>query len=279
MVDPSFTELVRQFVYDRFALEPVAATVAGMHDHDHTLGDLTADGFAARNAFTTDWLARFEQVTEGLSQSQDVDRELLLSDLRGERAMFALQRWRRYPGLYSDLITRGAYYALLRQYGTIEERLALRGVAARGPRAEGQGHVRDRPRRVRGTAEGEGAAAVRRAHAPRVRRGALRRDRVQDRRGREGAGRRRLARQRRAVAQGPSRGGRAGARLSQRDGALARRGAGRAARDDPVRRGPRRRDHARLPAHHLSLRRVRRRAAVRGVAHRSLLGDAPGRGR
>ncbi len=125
MVDPSFTELVRQFVYDRFALEPVAATVAGMHDHDHTLGDLTADGFAARNAFTTDWLARFEGVTEGLSQGQDVDRELILSDLRGERAMLAFQRWRRYPGLYSDLITRGAYYALLRQYGTLEERLAL----------------------------------------------------------------------------------------------------------------------------------------------------------
>jgi uncharacterized protein (DUF885 family) len=116
---------VRQFVYDRFALEPVAATVAGMHEHDNTLGDLTAGGFAARNAFTTDWIARFEEVTEGLSTTQDVDRELILSDLRGERAMLSFQRWRRYPGIYSDLITRGAYYALLRQYGTLEERLAL----------------------------------------------------------------------------------------------------------------------------------------------------------
>ena len=44
----SFIELVRQFVYDRFALEPVAATVAGVHQHDHELGDFTADGFARR---------------------------------------------------------------------------------------------------------------------------------------------------------------------------------------------------------------------------------------
>jgi uncharacterized protein (DUF885 family) len=124
MAYSSFTELVRQFVYDRFALEPVAATIAGVHQYDHTLGDLTADGFAARKAFTLDWIARFEEEHETLSSSQEVDRDLILSDLRGERALHGFERWRRLPGLYSDLITRGAYYALLRQGSPIEERLA-----------------------------------------------------------------------------------------------------------------------------------------------------------
>src|SRR5712664_4989465 len=105
MVDPSFTELVRQFVYDRFALEPVAATVAGIHQHDHELGDLTAKGFAERRAFSEEWLGRFEGIDEVLAPAQDVDRELLLAELRGERALHSFERWRRQPGLYSDLIT------------------------------------------------------------------------------------------------------------------------------------------------------------------------------
>src|SRR5919201_3491767 len=121
----SFIELVRQFVYDRFALEPVAATVAGVHQHDHELGDFTADGFARRRAFIEEWLARFEGVDEARSPAQYIDRELILSELRGERALFPFERWRRQPGLYSDVITRGAYYALLRAQAPVEERLAM----------------------------------------------------------------------------------------------------------------------------------------------------------
>src|SRR5258705_10753148 len=113
MAYSSFTELVRQFVYDRFALEPVAATIAGVHQYDHTLGDLTADGFAARQSFTLDWIARFEEEHETLSASQEIDRDLILSDLRGERAMQGFDRWRRLPGLYSQRITRSPSIAHL----------------------------------------------------------------------------------------------------------------------------------------------------------------------
>ncbi|HKW78124.1 MAG TPA: DUF885 domain-containing protein [Candidatus Limnocylindria bacterium] len=126
MSETSFIELARQFVYDRFALEPVAATVAGYHEHDHRLGDLTADGFAQRRAFSQEWLARFEAFdTEGLAPAQDVDRQLILTELRGERALLPFERWKRQPGLYSDLITRGAYFALLREHAPIAERLAV----------------------------------------------------------------------------------------------------------------------------------------------------------
>src|SRR5205085_11986856 len=125
MVETLFVELVRSFVYDRFALDPVSATVAGVHTHDHELGDFTADGFAARRAFAEEWLTRMTDAAEGLSPAQETDRELILAELRGERALFAFERWRRDPGLYPAAVTRGAYYGVTREYSAMEERLAL----------------------------------------------------------------------------------------------------------------------------------------------------------
>jgi uncharacterized protein (DUF885 family) len=126
MVGTLLEATVKTFIDDRFKLEPVAATVMGSHAHDHRLGDLTADGFAARSAFTEDWLRRFDEMgDDGLDPHEQVDRALVLSELRGERALRPFERWRRQPTLYSDLITRGAYYALLREHGTIEDRLAM----------------------------------------------------------------------------------------------------------------------------------------------------------
>jgi uncharacterized protein (DUF885 family) len=125
MVGTLLEATVKTFLDDRFALEPVAATVMGNHAHDHRLGDLTADGFAARTAFTDESLRRFSGMSdESLDPYQKVDRLLVLSELRGEKALQPFERWRRQPSLYSDLITRGAYYSLLRQQGTLEERLA-----------------------------------------------------------------------------------------------------------------------------------------------------------
>jgi uncharacterized protein (DUF885 family) len=125
MVETLFVELVRSFVFERFALDPVSATIAGWHNHDHELGDYTADGFAKRQEFVARWVTRFEEAQEGLSGTQLIDRDLILAELRGERALEGFERWRRQPGMYSDLITRGAYYGILREYSGMEERLAL----------------------------------------------------------------------------------------------------------------------------------------------------------
>ena len=126
MVGTLLEATVKTFLDDRFALEPVAATVMGSHAHDHRLGDLTANGFAARNEFVDDWLRRFTGMGEdSLDPYQRVDRLLVLSELRGEKALQPFERWRRQPSLYSDLITRGAYYILLRGYSGPEDRLAM----------------------------------------------------------------------------------------------------------------------------------------------------------
>jgi len=126
MVGTLLEATVRTFLDDRFKLDPVAATVMGDHSHDHQLGDFTAAGFAARNELTEDWLRRFTAMgQDSLDPYQKVDRDLVLAELRGDRALHSFERWRRQPSLYSDVITRGAYYTLLRQYSTVEDRLAM----------------------------------------------------------------------------------------------------------------------------------------------------------
>src|SRR5438105_2802250 len=45
----TFREQVKRFVEDRYALDPTAATIAGIHEHDARLGDMSEAGFAARD--------------------------------------------------------------------------------------------------------------------------------------------------------------------------------------------------------------------------------------
>ncbi|HEX9269412.1 MAG TPA: DUF885 domain-containing protein [Candidatus Limnocylindria bacterium] len=121
----AFDAQVSEFVTERYALDPTAATIAGIHDHDARLADLTADGFARRDAFVDRWLAVFGSMDGAdLGPTERTDLGLVLGELRGERALRAFERWRRQPSLYSDAIIRGAYYALIRDEGDPDARLA-----------------------------------------------------------------------------------------------------------------------------------------------------------
>lgn len=132
-----FRAQVERFVHERYALDPTAATIAGLHDHDDRLADLSEAGFAARDASTDRWLAAFERLDPGaLAPTERTDRALILGQLRGERALRSFERFRRQPSLYSDAITRGAYYALIRTEGDPETRLgALAERLAQAPAA------------------------------------------------------------------------------------------------------------------------------------------------
>jgi uncharacterized protein (DUF885 family) len=120
----AFEQQVDAFVRDRFALDPTAATIAGLHDHDAKLADLSLDGFAARDAFTDRWLHVFESHDPGSwTPAARTDLALVLGELRGAKALRPFQRHVRQPSLYSDAIIRGAYYALIREEGVVEDRL------------------------------------------------------------------------------------------------------------------------------------------------------------
>ena len=122
--ESAFRQQVAAFVRDRYALDPTAATIAGLHEHDAKLPDMSADGFAARDAFTDRWLHVFEsQDGSSWSLSDRTDLALVLGELRGEKALRPFERHARQPSLYSDAIVRGAYYALIREEGDVETRL------------------------------------------------------------------------------------------------------------------------------------------------------------
>ena len=122
--ESAFRQQVAAFVRDRYALDPTAATIAGRHEHDAKLPDMSADGFAARDAFTDRWLHVFEsQDGSSWSLSDRTDLALVLGELRGEKALRPFERHARQPSLYSDAIVRGAYYALIREEGDVETRL------------------------------------------------------------------------------------------------------------------------------------------------------------
>src|SRR5258708_13368922 len=104
-VEP-FREQVEAFVTDRYALDPTAATIAGIHEHDHRLADLSEDGFAARDAFADRWLHVFESHdAPALSPTDRPDPALILRALRGERAPRPFPPCRPPPSPYSHPLT------------------------------------------------------------------------------------------------------------------------------------------------------------------------------
>src|SRR5258708_15287786 len=101
-VEP-FREQVEAFVTDRYALDPTAATIAGIHEHDHRLADLGEAGFAARDAFAHRWLHVFESHdAPALSPTDRTHLAPILRELRGERALRPFERRPRHPSPYSD---------------------------------------------------------------------------------------------------------------------------------------------------------------------------------
>jgi len=132
----AFAALVARHVKERYEMDPVAATAAGIHDHDHRLPDTTGPGFGDRNAFVDRWMAELEAVPpQDLGPLERTDRALLLADLRGQRAVRDFARWRRDPGMYSNIVIRAAYYQLIRETLILDERL--------GRTAERLGHSGD----------------------------------------------------------------------------------------------------------------------------------------
>src|SRR5438105_15305746 len=121
---PAIRQQQQDFVRDRYALDPTAATIAGIHEHDAKLADLSLEGFAAREAFADRWLRTFESRDgSSLNATDRTDLALVLGELRGEQALRPFERHVRQPSVYSDAITRGAYYALIREEGDVEVRL------------------------------------------------------------------------------------------------------------------------------------------------------------
>ncbi|HEY6058534.1 MAG TPA: DUF885 family protein, partial [Candidatus Limnocylindrales bacterium] len=106
----SFDALVDEFLRTEYEMSPVMASNLGLTDYDDRLDDLSADAFARRDALAEGWLARFGGVpAAGLGREELIDRDLVISVLRGRTILADWQAWRRDPLVYSGPVLNGIF--------------------------------------------------------------------------------------------------------------------------------------------------------------------------
>jgi uncharacterized protein (DUF885 family) len=122
----SFSDQVEAFFTEFFALNPLAATAAGMHDHDGSWPDLGDAGRVARLAFAARWAAVFEAFPGvDLDRDQAVDRSLLLlvlDELRFEDEQLRQLAWDPLEWVY--VMGAGIFPLVAREFAPLAERLA-----------------------------------------------------------------------------------------------------------------------------------------------------------
>ncbi|MEU7001159.1 DUF885 domain-containing protein [Nonomuraea sp. NPDC046570] len=91
-----------------FAEHPVTATLLGAEGHDRTLGDFSAAGFLARERAAEGWLDRLSGLPVS-TLDDEIDRDLVLSHLRGAIAEATWPAWRRDPAEYLSTIFASFY--------------------------------------------------------------------------------------------------------------------------------------------------------------------------
>jgi uncharacterized protein (DUF885 family) len=121
----SFKALREEFVEVTLRHDPVAATMAGIHDYDHQLPNDSPEGFRDRIA----WLRDFEQrvdasVSEGeLDAAERVDRALLKARIAAIRCDLENIRTHTHnPARYPETALRGVFLLMARSFAPPDER-------------------------------------------------------------------------------------------------------------------------------------------------------------
>lgn len=106
--------LLDEYVAWYFDNQPIAASSAGADGYDDLLGDFSAAAFRRREKEGDGWLDRFESVPDGeLGLDDLVNRDLVISHLRGDRVMADWQDWRRNPAIYVSPVFSALYLPFL----------------------------------------------------------------------------------------------------------------------------------------------------------------------
>lgn len=100
-MDKKLNELIEQYLQETWDDQPVVASYMGIEGYDNKLGDYSADSFTRRAEWNDAWYDRFASVThDGLELDDQVDRDLILSAIKGAQIMRPWQAYKRDPGVY-----------------------------------------------------------------------------------------------------------------------------------------------------------------------------------
>src|SRR6266511_1691432 len=111
-----FETLVQAYLDELFADNPNLATFQGWDGLDDRSPDLTADAIREREQRAEVWLARFDELDDTMLVSdQRIDRDLVVSVLRGGQIKRDFEVWRRTPDPYLGAALGGVFYLFLRR--------------------------------------------------------------------------------------------------------------------------------------------------------------------
>jgi uncharacterized protein (DUF885 family) len=114
MVASSFASLVESFLTEEYEDSPTLASSLGLTEYDERLDDTSAAAFQRRIESDDAWLARFKGVAEAdLTSAERIDRDLLVSVLRGRQLAQPLEMWRRQPASYLNPGLNGVFSLFL----------------------------------------------------------------------------------------------------------------------------------------------------------------------
>jgi uncharacterized protein (DUF885 family) len=120
-----FQKAAKAMMLDALRRNPIDATWNGLHDHDHEVPDLSADGFAedVRRA-RENVRALADWSPQSLSPEDRIDHRMLLARFETEaRELEATEPQYHDPSLYADTAVNGVYSLLAREFAPLADRL------------------------------------------------------------------------------------------------------------------------------------------------------------
>jgi uncharacterized protein (DUF885 family) len=118
----SLAELADEFLDAEFADSPVRASSLGLTEYDEQLDDLSETAFERRRMADRDFLQRFAAVPDdGLDAGELIDRDLVVSTLRGRQIMDEFEMWRRQPDTYLNPGMSGIFTLFLHELRPMSE--------------------------------------------------------------------------------------------------------------------------------------------------------------
>jgi uncharacterized protein (DUF885 family) len=104
---PDLDSVIDTWLDEEFDESPVRASSLGVDGYDDRLGDYSEAGFARRDQRDEHWLGEFSALPES------IDRDLVISTLRGRAVMRDWQNWRRDPATYLGPSLQGVFTLFL----------------------------------------------------------------------------------------------------------------------------------------------------------------------
>jgi uncharacterized protein (DUF885 family) len=119
---PSFADLADAFLREELEESPVRGTALGLTEYDDRLDDLSETAITRRISRDGHWLNEFRAHGDAeLSADEQIDRDLVISILRGRQIVEDFEMWRRQPDTYLNPGMQGIFLLFLHQLRPMDE--------------------------------------------------------------------------------------------------------------------------------------------------------------